>query len=420
VEGGRKLGRVDGPAEMRRAVPLLGDPARGQVGSAERLGAGNEPVERQGRRHAPDLCFGERAVQPVDGGVPIDGVDHQLGDEVVVLGWDGVAGDHGRVDPDPRAGRHHPVADPAGGGGEVPTRVLCRQPDLDGMAVRRGGQVRRGANMPGQRATCGQPQLLANDVDPRDQLGHAMLDLESRVDLEEVERPVRGTQEFGGGRVLEPRRGCQRDRHRVQLAPLGHGEARSGRLLDQLLMTALQGAVALAKRHDGAGSIAEQLDLDVAGRDDLALEVDRAVAKRGQRLGRPARERGGQLGRLRDPAHPPSPATGSRLDEEWKPDLRRRGDDPLNVVGAVHRRRLQRARHDRDADVPGKASRVKLIAERLDACRTRSDERHTGFLEPASKCRSLRQEAVAGMDRVRAGRCGGIDNSVDPKVALGW
>ena len=47
------------------------------------------------------------------------------------------------VDPDARACRHDPAADPAGGRREVPRRILGGDPDLDGVAGRVGGSVRR-------------------------------------------------------------------------------------------------------------------------------------------------------------------------------------------------------------------------------------------------------------------------------------
>ena len=49
-----------------------------------------------------DLGLVERPAEAVDGGVPIPGVDHDLGDEVVVVGRDPVAGPETRVDPHAR------------------------------------------------------------------------------------------------------------------------------------------------------------------------------------------------------------------------------------------------------------------------------------------------------------------------------
>src|SRR5690349_4968738 len=108
-----------------------------------------------------------------------------------------------------------------------------------------------------------------------------MLDLEPRVDLEEVEAAVRCPEELGRRRVGERRRRGDPDREVVDMPALGLGQARRRGLLDELLVASLQGAVALAEGDDPTAGIAEQLDLDVAGRRDLTLQVDRSIAERG-------------------------------------------------------------------------------------------------------------------------------------------
>jgi hypothetical protein len=57
--------------------------------------------------------------------------------------------------------------------------------------------------------------------------------------------------------------------------------ARRRRLLDQLLVAALQRAVALAEVDRGAVEVGEHLDLDVARAFEVALEVALAPAERG-------------------------------------------------------------------------------------------------------------------------------------------
>ena len=70
-------------------------------------------------------------------------------------------------------------------------------------------------------------------------------------------------------------------------------EARCGCLLDQLLVTSLGGAVPLAQSDDLPGRVAEKLDLDVTRGNDLALQVDGAVAEGGRGLPRARHERRG-------------------------------------------------------------------------------------------------------------------------------
>ena len=115
-------------------------------------------------------------------------------------------------------------------------------------------------------------------------------------------------------------------------------------------MPALQRAVALPERDDVALAVGDELHLDVARRRDLPLEVDGSVAERRRRLVRPGGQRGGEILGARDAAHAPaSPACG-RLHQQREPDALGRGDDRLDLVGPIHRRRLQGARHRRHAD----------------------------------------------------------------------
>src|SRR5439155_15515165 len=93
----------------------------------------------------------------------------------------------------------------------------------------------------------------------------------------------------------------------------------AGRLLDELLVTPLDRALALAER-DGARPVAQHLHLDVARAPDVSLEVDVGVAEAGLGL----RPGGGQLrGQSRlavDHLHAaPAPAR-RRLDDDGQPD----------------------------------------------------------------------------------------------------
>ena len=60
----------------------------------------------------------------------------------------------------------------------------------------------------------------------------------------------------------------------VERRALVRGETGRGRFLDELLVPALEGAVALPDRDHGAVAVGEQLDLDVTCRAELALEID--------------------------------------------------------------------------------------------------------------------------------------------------
>ena len=123
------------------------------------------------------------------------------------------------------------------------------------------------------------PHLLADEVDPDDRLGDRMLDLQARVQLDEGERAVGADEELerAGVAIADVTAGALGGGLHC-LAPLLVERGRR-RLLDQLLVTALDRALALAAREDVAVVVAEHLDLDVPrGRDHL-LDVERAVAE---------------------------------------------------------------------------------------------------------------------------------------------
>src|SRR5207244_2115153 len=104
-------------------------------------------------------------------------------------------------------------------------------------------------------------KLRAHDVDPGDELAHRMLDLEARVQLDEIEGAARVEEELEGARVRVGERAAGPLRRRLhRLARLGI-ERRRGRLFDQLLVAALDRALALAEGEDAPVDVAEHLDL---------------------------------------------------------------------------------------------------------------------------------------------------------------
>src|SRR4029077_6427386 len=99
-------------------------------------------------------------------------------------------GDAG-VDPDAGASRDLPHLDRAGPGEEVAAGVLAVDPELD------RGPAQRRVVVP-QRLTRRDPELLLDEVDPADLLGHRVLDLEAGVHLQEGDRAVLADEELAG------------------------------------------------------------------------------------------------------------------------------------------------------------------------------------------------------------------------------
>ena len=240
-----------------------------------------------------------------------------------------------------------------------------------------------------------------------------MLDLESGVDFEEVAGPVGAAQELDGGDVREVGRGRDPHGRVVQPTALGGGEPGCRRLLDELLVTALDRAITFADRDDLSRLVAQDLDLDVARLLDLAFQVERPVAERGHRLRRSAAQGGRKIRSALDPSHPSSPTAGRGLDHQRVPDPIGLDEDRRQRVGAIDRHRVDRPGHRVDPDGPRQSSRTDLVAERVDRGRGRADEDEPGLRDGAGECRALGKEPVAGMDRVRAGGRSRIEDRLD-------
>ena len=129
-------------------------------------------------------------------------------------------------------------------------------------------------------------QLQLDQVQPGGRLGHRVLDLQPGVDLHELEAAGGGIdQEFHGARIAVARRGAQSDGRVTDRLFLRGVEHRRRRLLEDLLMAALQAAVSDAGRPRGAVAVGDDLHLHMAGSRHQLLEEDRGVAERQRRLG---------------------------------------------------------------------------------------------------------------------------------------
>jgi len=69
------------------------------------------------------------------------------------------------------------------------------------MTIWRGRAFSRGQHSRRQRFASRDEELLSNQVQAADQLGHTVFDLEPGVDLQEVEAAIAVVQELGRGRI---------------------------------------------------------------------------------------------------------------------------------------------------------------------------------------------------------------------------
>ena len=299
------------------------------------------------------------------------------------------------------------LGDRAGRRQEAASGVLAVDPELDGVSAR--GRVLGDV----QRLAVGDLELLQHQVDARGLLGDRVLDLKTGVDLEERDQPVLAHQVFDGAGAVVVRFFADPLGGFVDFLALRVGQERRGRLFDQLLEAALQRAVTGAGDDDVAVLVGDHLRLDVARLVQVALDEAFAAAERRDRL---AGRRLEQLGDLLDGAghlHAAAAAAEGRLDRDRHAVLLGEGD---HLVGVLHR--VGGTGHQRGLRAGGDVPRGDLVTEVADRLRAGPDPDQAGVDHRLGEVGVLRQEAVAGVDRVGAGLLGGLQQLAEVQVGL--
>ena len=169
-------------------------------------------------------------------------------------------------------------------------------------------------------------------------------------------------------------------------------------------MPTLDGALALAEREHVPVAVGKHLHLDVAGRNECLLDVDSAVAERREGLDGRRRERLLQLGRGGDEPHAFSAAARRRLQQHGIAEVVCGGA----CVGGT--RHAVCAGDDRDSGLLHRRLRPHLVPHLFHDFRARADEGEVALGARTHERRVLREEAVAGMNRLAAGCLRGADH----------
>ena len=256
-------------------------------------------------------------------------------------------------------------------------------------------------------------QLPCHQVQPGDHLGDRMLDLQARVHLQEVEGAVGIGDELhrAGADIADRAGGC--DRRLAHRAPPLVGHAGGGCLLDHLLVAPLHRAVALEKVHHIAVRIGKHLDLDVPRLGEVLFHQHRIVAEACCRLALAGGEHRIELVGTADDAHALAAAARACLDQYRIADARRLTREQRRVlVGTVV------AGYERHAGLRHQSLGFGLQAHRVDGCRRRADEYDARIGTGLGERLVLGQEAIAGMDRLRTGASGHIEDHLAEQVRL--
>ena len=159
----------------------------------------------------------------------------------------------------------------------------------------------------------------------------------------------------------------------------------------------------------------KDLHLDMARRSHVALQISRAIAESARSHGLQPLHGAAQLRGRRNQFHADATTAGHGLHEKRKPDARAGLLQPVQDAGGYARAGGQHG----NAGGLGRFPRPGLVAHHGDLSGRRTDEDQPGRLRRLCESGVLGEEAVAGMDGIRARLTRDLQNRFNPKVAGG-
>src|SRR5437870_5571238 len=321
---GQELGSpVLAGGELKEGRRLVNETSREAAG--EEVGVGYQvEQERNVRFHAADAKFLQAALHAAGGVKKAQAVRRHLDQQGIIERRDhGARKRRAGIEADAHAAGRAVMAEPAVIRHEVVARILGRHAALKGEAVRAHVVLRRQANVwIGEGPSLGDQDLALDDVHAGDLLGDGVLDLDARIDFDEVEEAGIGIkEEFDGAGVVQVH-GVADGEGSVEDALAGGGfEIMGRRHFDDFLMAALQGAIALVQVNQMAVVIAKKLHLDVPGVLDKLFQKDvgDAEGRSGFALG--LLDRFFELLGAASDAHAAAAAAHGRLDDHGIAEL---------------------------------------------------------------------------------------------------
>ena len=359
----------------------------------------------------PELA--QSAVHPGDGHLGRRRLGGDLGQQAVVIARDDPARvSSATVEADAHAGGRAVGGDAAIVGDKIVLRVFGGDAGLQGVAGEGDVLLPRLARRFGQRFSLGDEDLGADDVDAGDLFGDGMFDLHAGVYFDEVE--IAGFhihQAFDGARAFIVHMGADfaaqfADFGALLLAQIGGGGA-----FDDLLVAALDRAVALVQMVNVALFIAEDLHFDMAGAQDHLLQIALAIAESGFGLAAPFAHFLLQFLFGHDRSHPAPAATPRSFEHQRIADLGRLGADRVHVF----------AQHfgggdDRHARLHRDAASRGFVPQGAHRLGPRSDEGDAVLLAGIDEFRVFRQQAIARVDGIGTRRLGHADHLVNAEI----
>ena len=240
-----------------------------------------------------------------------------------------------------------------------------------------------------------------------------MLDLDAGVHLDEVRLPGRVDEELerADAAVAEALRGIDG----VALDPAAEllVDRDGRRLFDHLLVAPLDRALALAAADRLAAVVDQDLCLDVPDALEVAFEVEAVVTEARLRLAAGLLPEALEVARRLGLAHPAPATARARLQHD-------RVADGLGDAQRLARRlhRALGAGDDRQPGAPHRRARRRLVVESREHLRWRADEDQAVLLADLGEVGVLGEEAIARVDRLRAGDERGRDDRRDVQIGV--
>ena len=314
----------------------------------------------------------------------------------------------GALDANARPGGLAGEDDPTHRGEEAVLRVLGDNAALDRPTARQ--QI---AFVVRQLQATGDKDLVLYEVHPRSHFGDRVLNLEAGVDLQEVVLLFLGEQELDrAGAPVASGAGDANCGAVERAAQVGTDHYRR-RLLNDLLVAALDGALALPQRDHVAEGVRDDLHLNVAHTLHLRLEVELAIAEGDERLAAGEVQRPGQVLLALDKADATTTAARDRLDGDGVADL------PCELRRPIERVKGAGAGHHGHTHAGRQRARGILVAQQANGGRRGANEGEPRLLARLGEIGVLGEEAVAGMDGIGAAGGGDVDDAFAVEVALG-
>src|SRR5882762_7946956 len=355
---------------------------------------------------ALDCHFRECDAHTPDRLVAVLPIGDDLADQRVVVGRHGVALVDMRIDPDAGSARRV-IGRDAPGRWREPERILGIDAALYRVAANLDVLLAHG-----QPLARGDADLLLDDVDTGDHLGHRMLDPDARIHLDEVELAfLVEIFESTGAAIADLAAGL--DTALADTRALLRRKLGCRGLLHDLLVPSLHGAIPLAEMDHVLVPVGEHLPLDVSRVLEVLFQIDRCVAESRPGLGPRDADRALESGFSVNDTHaaPAAPARGlhDHRITDFPGDLER-------LLGGIGQRtvRAGNARH------PGLAHDllcVHFVAHQPDGLRLGADENEAALVHAFGKIGVFGQKPVARVNRFGVGHLRRADDGGYVEIA---